>query len=683
MADFSKDIIKELKESNKRLEALERQGKEDDSPRAIIAQAVPEVLAAHRYPRVFQEKQGLYEVDDILKKQGGEHKKLIETLQRTQVDTGAVMLNQNQELINQQAPKAAAANDNFTKQKNLLEQISDGMRNLHVDSLHYFQFNEKDREKARTKIVEQEDERKKLVTTLESQGKVLTDQRKYNQLTYEIARAELDLRLKNAVGSAERKEIKNERKALDKENAKNQGLIAKGLGGLGKWLMGTGKKMANIGVGFLKGLGFVAVLLGIIKFLDSDFWKNFLEFLRDPSMERLGEDFPKIKTFVDGILKIHDIIDGHWGAVAIAAAFTVPAVIAALALAPILTIFIGGMALAITDGVRGWFLSDEWGVSKIAGALGALFGGAGEAGSFTNVTGNALKWGTIGAGLGSIIPVVGTGIGFAVGALFGAILGFVGGENMGAGIDAVVTFVSDMWKKVIWQVKNNFRKLFGMSELPALDTPEYEEHLATQATAMETTTDATIEKHQADVDAGRGHWEELTGPFGTHFKTYVPNAEGDQRNMHAPAPATALTPTIVVPAPAPGGPGMYMSKELREFLAGLPEVAVDKPTDMVLPHDERANRAAGGWMSGGGPTMVGELGPELIFPSTGGHVMNAQRTAQILASGINRGMPAGGGGPALINAPVTSINNNQSSTTVASTPLTNQNPLLASVNLAA
>jgi hypothetical protein len=153
--------------------------------------------------------------------------------------------------------------------------------------------------------------------------------------------------------------------------------------------------------------------------------------------------------------------------------------------------------------------------------------------------------------------------------------------------------------------------------------------------------------------------------------------------MHAPAPATALTPTIVVPAPAPGGPGMYMSKELREFLAGLPEVAVDKPTDMVLPHDERANRAAGGWMSGGGPTMVGELGPELIFPSTGGHVMNAQRTAQILASGINRGMPAGGGGPALINAPVTSINNNQSSTTVASTPLTNQNPLLASVNLAA
>ena len=96
-----------------------------------------------------------------------------------------------------------------------------------------------------------------------------------------------------------------------------------------------------------------------------------------------------------------------------------------------------------------------------------------------------------------------------------------------------------------------------------------------------------------------------------------------------------------------------------------------------------AGLAAGGSFSAGRPMIVGELGPELIFPSAGGHVMNAQRTAQILASGINRGMPAGGGGPALINAPVTSVNNNQSNTTVTSTSLKHPSPLLATVNAAA
>jgi hypothetical protein len=93
--------------------------------------------------------------------------------------------------------------------------------------------------------------------------------------------------------------------------------------------------------------------------------------------------------------------------------------------------------------------------------------------------------------------------------------------------------------------------------------------------------------------------------------------------------------------------------------------------------------AAGGWMSGGRPTMVGELGPELIFPATGGQVMNAQRTAQIQAAGLRRGAMGQGGGPSIVNAPVNTVNNSQSNTTVTSTELKHPNPLLASVNLAA
>jgi hypothetical protein len=93
--------------------------------------------------------------------------------------------------------------------------------------------------------------------------------------------------------------------------------------------------------------------------------------------------------------------------------------------------------------------------------------------------------------------------------------------------------------------------------------------------------------------------------------------------------------------------------------------------------------ATGGALNAGQPTMVGELGPELIMPSSGGHVMNAQRTAQIQSAGLQRGAGAGGGGPAVVNAPVNTVNNSQSNTTVTSTELKHPSAILASVNIAA
>ncbi|MEC7914637.1 MAG: hypothetical protein VX918_10260, partial [Chloroflexota bacterium] len=117
---------------------------------------------------------------------------------------------------------------------------------------------------------------------------------------------------------------------------------------------------------------------------------------------------------------------------------------------------LAGLAMAIKDGVAGWFMSEEWGVSKISGALGGLFGGTGEAGSFGNVTGNALKWGLIGAGLGSIVPVLGTGIGFMAGALLGGILGWFGGEKIAKALDAIGSWFEDKW--------NGFLSIFGIDK---------------------------------------------------------------------------------------------------------------------------------------------------------------------------------------------------------------------------
>ena len=74
MADFSKDIVKQLKETNKRLGILEKQGTEEGTPKEIIKQAVPEVLATRRWPATIQRKEGLLKVDDLLIKQAKNQK---------------------------------------------------------------------------------------------------------------------------------------------------------------------------------------------------------------------------------------------------------------------------------------------------------------------------------------------------------------------------------------------------------------------------------------------------------------------------------------------------------------------------------------------------------------------------------------------------------------------------------
>ena len=94
-------------------------------------------------------------------------------------------------------------------------------------------------------------------------------------------------------------------------------------------------------------------------------------------------------------------------------------------------------------------------------------------------------------------------------------------------------------------------------------------------------------------------------------------------------------------------------------------------------------QAAGGPMAANKPVIVGELGPELILPSTGGQVINAERTSQIQAAGLRRGAGSSGGAPAVVNAPVNTINNSQSNTTVTSTELAHPSSILNKVNLAA
>lgn len=104
-------------------------------------------------------------------------------------------------------------------------------------------------------------------------------------------------------------------------------------------------------------------------------------------------------------------------------------------------------------------------------ATAAALGGAGEAGKggATGLKHGLMKGAALGAGVGSIIPGVGTMIGGAIGALGGGILGFIGGEKISIGLDflkeGIVKFVKGAWAvltfipRMAWRgIKFLFRK---------------------------------------------------------------------------------------------------------------------------------------------------------------------------------------------------------------------------------
>lgn len=104
---------------------------------------------------------------------------------------------------------------------------------------------------------------------------------------------------------------------------------------------------------------------------------------------------------------------------------------------------VGGIVWAVIDGFKGFMKSGEWGVSKVSGAIGGFFAGTGEGlkGAFAN----AGKWALIGAGIGSVVPVVGTIAGGLIGAAFGGILGFFGGKKIAQGLDKIGEALGKLW----------------------------------------------------------------------------------------------------------------------------------------------------------------------------------------------------------------------------------------------
>ena len=76
----------------------------------------------------------------------------------------------------------------------------------------------------------------------------------------------------------------------------------------------------------------------------------------------------------------------------------------------------GGLLMMAIDGVLGWMKRSKWGVSGGSATLGGMLGGSMDRGVL-NTFANMGKWALLGAGIGSVVPVVGTLAGGLIGAL--------------------------------------------------------------------------------------------------------------------------------------------------------------------------------------------------------------------------------------------------------------------------
>ena len=107
-----------------------------------------------------------------------------------------------------------------------------------------------------------------------------------------------------------------------------------------------------------------------------------------------------------------------------------------------MTMLIAGLGFAIFDGFAGAKL---WG--GIPGFVGGFFGGLHK--GVLGMAAGAGKWALIGAGLGSIVPGIGTFFGLIGGALFGGLLGWFGGERITGWINNIIALPTLMMEKIV------------------------------------------------------------------------------------------------------------------------------------------------------------------------------------------------------------------------------------------
>ena len=248
---------------------------------------------------------------------------------------------------------------------------------------------------------------------------VATDSKEYNKLNYQIQKAELSDRLKNATSPAARKEIRAEQAALAK---KQGGLLGKIAGGIQSLKQQGLDKLKSVGKGamaLLKGTLIAGMLLALVAFLDSDMWKKMKETLIG-AIEKLGKVWDAFgeKGFIGGIKELFGSFDTWSLAIGALVATMVGVFAAKKLLAPLTTAF--GL-------VKGLFGAGAGLAGKLTGLIpgkGAAKAGASAAAKAAGAPPGKASKGSAGKAFGQVIGNIGKGLGKGIqGILTGLAMG--------------------------------------------------------------------------------------------------------------------------------------------------------------------------------------------------------------------------------------------------------------------
>jgi hypothetical protein len=197
-------------------------------------------------------------------------------------------------------------------QKKGLDKIEEALKSAGVDPAKNadfqkrtlaFQNTEKaQQDEARTTEVTANEKLEAMKTALEANGQEATDSAEYNKLSYEIQKAALADRLKNADNPAARKEIQEKQQALEKTNQGLLGKMAGGIGGLFNNVKDAAKdkaKSAKKGImGLLQGTLVAGFALAAVAFLNSKYWDQTKKVLIDDVLPALVNIFNFIKDVI-------------------------------------------------------------------------------------------------------------------------------------------------------------------------------------------------------------------------------------------------------------------------------------------------------------------------------------------------------------------------------------------------
>jgi hypothetical protein len=546
-------------------------------------------------------------------------------------------------------------------------------------------------------LKKQSEELKLVREGIEKNGGKAEDNLKFNKLNYQLEKAKLAERLKNATNPAARKEIKNEQRALAEKQSGLLGSIARGMSFLRK---SAKEKLASAGKGImnlLKTTFIAGFAIAAVAFLNSKYWVDTKEFIIKKAAPAIKDFY--FKTLKPFVMRLMDFFkDPTWESfMNVFSPTSEDGLVKGLAgitkdISPLT--LLAGLALGIVGLKKGFnFLG-----GKLGGMLGGMgipgFGGedAKGGGSKSKSKNKKIKGGKKGGFFGGALASIGTGLGAGIGGILrGIALGLtsfanpavlLGSVNFGLAIAAIGVGIAG----ATWLVGKSLPAFAeGMKSFQELDGAK----LVEVSKGL-----IAIGKGMAAFGAGKAIEgvgslvSSISGFFGgkgkltpleqlkifSDTKINAAQATANAKGLVSYSKAMAMAGS----ASAAKDDGFFSA--IGKSLGGFVTSGDDSTLDKLKKFGNMDINASGIMKNSKAVAEYSKAISLMKGDITGADLVNAERANRVNQAGVERS-GGGGGAPVIVNAPTTSvIDNSSSSSSNFNTPLLNNNPSVNAVN---